>query len=39
MANAPAAGHALAILALLARHATPVAATIARELDLPRSST
>lgn len=38
--NAPAAGHALAILTLLARHATPVAAaTIARELGLPRSST
>ena len=39
-ANAPAAGHALAILTLLARSATPVAAaTIARELGLPRSST
>ena len=38
--NAPAAGHALDILTLLARHATPVAAaTIARELGLPRSST
>lgn len=38
--NAPAAGHALAILTLLARHVTPVpAATIARELGLPRSST
>ncbi|OLT16661.1 IclR family transcriptional regulator [Serinicoccus sp. CUA-874] len=38
--NAPAAGHALAILTLLARHATPVAAaTIARELGLPRSTT
>ncbi|GAA4880564.1 IclR family transcriptional regulator [Serinicoccus chungangensis] len=38
--NAPAAGHALAILTLLARHATPVAAaTVARELGLPRSST
>ncbi|WP_134774459.1 IclR family transcriptional regulator [Ornithinimicrobium flavum] len=38
--NAPAAGHALAILTLLARSATPVpAATIARELGLPRSST
>lgn len=39
-ANAPAAGHALAILTLMARQATPVAAaTIARELGLPRSST
>lgn len=38
--NAPAAGHALAILTLLARRATPVpAATISRELGLPRSST
>ncbi|WP_299520257.1 IclR family transcriptional regulator [uncultured Serinicoccus sp.] len=38
--NAPAAGHALAILTLLARHATPVAAaTIVRELGLPRSTT
>jgi DNA-binding IclR family transcriptional regulator len=38
--NAPAAGHALAILTLLARSATPVpAATIARELGLPRSTT
>ena len=38
--NAPAAEHALAILTLLARHATPLAAaTIARELGLPRSST
>lgn len=38
--NVPAAGHALAILTLLARHATPVpAATVARELGLPRSST
>lgn len=38
--NAPAAGHALAILTLLARHATPLAAaTIARELGLPRSTT
>lgn len=37
--NAPAAGHALAILTLLARRATPVpAATIVRELGLPRSS-
>lgn len=40
MANAPAAGHALAILTLLARHATPVpVATITRELGLPRSTT
>lgn len=40
MPNAPAAAHALAVLQLLARHAEPVpAATIARELDLPRSST
>lgn len=40
MANAPAAGHALAILTLLARHATPVAAaSVARELELPRSTT
>lgn len=40
MPPAPAAGHALSILTLLARHATPVAAaTIARELGLPRSST
>lgn len=38
--NAPAARHALAILTLLARRPTPVpAATIARELGLPRSST
>lgn len=37
--NAPAAGHALAILTLLARHVTAVpAATIVRELGLPRSS-
>ncbi len=39
-ANAPAAGHTLAVLDLLARHATPLpAAAIARELGLPRSST
>lgn len=38
--NAPAAGHALAILTLLARRPTPVsAASIARDLGLPRSST
>ena len=36
---APAAGHALDILGLLARHGEPVpAATIARQLGLPRSS-
>lgn len=40
MPNAPAAAHALAVLQLLARHAEPVpAATIARELGLPRSTT
>ncbi|MFX0539111.1 IclR family transcriptional regulator [Ornithinimicrobium sp. Y1847] len=40
MANAPAAGHALDVLTLLTRRATPLpAATIARELGLPRSST
>lgn len=40
MTNAPAAAHALAVLQLLARHAEPMpAASIARELDLPRSST
>jgi DNA-binding IclR family transcriptional regulator len=40
VANAPAAAHALDVLTLLARHATPqLAATIARELGLPRSST
>lgn len=40
MANAPAAAHALDVLMLLARHATPLpAASIARELGLPRSST
>ncbi|MDO5741182.1 MAG: IclR family transcriptional regulator [Ornithinimicrobium sp.] len=39
-ANAPAAEHTLAVLTLLARHATPLAAaTISRELGLPRSST
>ncbi len=39
MANASAAGHALDVLTLLARHGEPLpAATIARELDLPRSS-
>lgn len=40
MANAPAAGHAVALLQLLAQHAEPLpAAAIARELSLPRSST
>ncbi|QGN33412.1 IclR family transcriptional regulator [Microlunatus sp. Gsoil 973] len=40
MANAPAAAQALAVLQLLGRHADPLpAATIARELGLPRSST
>lgn len=40
MANAPAAAHALKLLRLLGRHADPLpAATIARELGLPRSST
>lgn len=40
MANAPAAGHAVSLLQLLARHAEPMpAAAIARELGLPRSST
>lgn len=40
MPQAPAAAHALAVLRLLAGHVEPVAAaTIARELDLPRSST
>lgn len=39
MANATAAFHALDILHLLARHGEPVPATsIARELDLPRST-
>ncbi|WP_018157780.1 IclR family transcriptional regulator [Demetria terragena] len=40
MTNAPAAAHALKVLRLLAKHAEPAAAaTIARELGLPRSST
>jgi DNA-binding IclR family transcriptional regulator len=40
MANAPAAGQALDLLMLLARHTQPLpAAAIARELGLPRSST
>jgi DNA-binding IclR family transcriptional regulator len=39
MANAPAAGQALAVLRLLARHTEPVpASAIARDLLLPRSS-
>lgn len=39
MANAPAAGQALAVLRLLARHSEPVpASAIARDLGLPRSS-
>lgn len=39
MANASAAGHGLDVLTLLARRGEPLpAATIARELDLPRSS-
>lgn len=39
MAPVPAAGHALDVLELLARHAAPLpAAAIARELGLPRSS-
>ncbi|MDO5501916.1 MAG: IclR family transcriptional regulator [Actinomycetia bacterium] len=39
MANASAAGHGLDILTLLARRGEPMpAATIARELELPRSS-
>ncbi|MDQ2850713.1 MAG: IclR family transcriptional regulator [Actinomycetota bacterium] len=38
--NAPAAGHVLAILQAMARHAEPVsAATIGREVGIPRSST
>lgn len=38
--NAPAAGHALDVLQLLAAHAGPLpAASIARELGLPRSTT
>jgi DNA-binding IclR family transcriptional regulator len=40
VANAPAAGHALSLLTLLARHTEPLpAGSIARELGLPRSST
>jgi DNA-binding IclR family transcriptional regulator len=40
VANAPAAGHALSLLTLLARHTEPIpAGSIARELGLPRSST
>jgi DNA-binding IclR family transcriptional regulator len=40
MANAPAAGHALDVLALLGRHVAPVpASAIARDLGLPRSTT
>ena len=40
MPNAPAATHALQVLTLLARHARPLpASAIARDLDLPRSST
>jgi DNA-binding IclR family transcriptional regulator len=39
MPNAPAAAHALDVLGLLSRHATPMpAAAIARDLGLPRSS-
>ena len=39
VSNVPAAGHALAVLQLLARHAEPLpAASIARDLGLPRSS-
>jgi DNA-binding IclR family transcriptional regulator len=39
MGNAPAAGQALTVLRLLARHTEPVpASAIARDLDLPRSS-
>jgi DNA-binding IclR family transcriptional regulator len=39
MANAPAAGQALAVLRLLARHTEPVpASAVARDLGLPRSS-
>jgi DNA-binding IclR family transcriptional regulator len=38
--NAPAAAHALQLLKLLARHAAPLpASAIARDLDLPRSTT
>ena len=40
MANAPAAGQALALLSLLARHTEPLpAGAIARDLGLPRSTT
>lgn len=40
MGNAPAAGHALDVLSLLARHSTPMpAGAIARSLGMPRSST
>jgi DNA-binding IclR family transcriptional regulator len=40
MPNAPAATHALKVLRLLASHAGPLpASAIARDLDLPRSST
>ncbi|GAA2093348.1 IclR family transcriptional regulator [Microlunatus panaciterrae] len=40
MANAPAAGQALAVLSLLARQTEPLpAGAISRALDLPRSST
>ncbi len=39
MANAPAAGHALDVLGLIARRGEPVpAAAVARDLGLPRSS-
>jgi DNA-binding IclR family transcriptional regulator len=39
VANAPAAGHALDVLALIARRGEPVpAAAVARDLGLPRSS-
>ena len=39
MSNAPAAGHAVDVLSLLARHGSPMpAAAIARDLGLPRSS-
>lgn len=39
MANAPAAGHALDLLALLGRHVAPLpASAIARDLGLPRST-
>lgn len=40
MSNAPAAGHAVDLLTLLAHHSGPLpAGQIARSLDLPRSST